>query len=203
MDLVWLLLAVVGMVILLRVAAPKVRENPQAFQPSDEPKKTPDVPPIETIKGRSRKAGRPSYQTAPLSEYSSVHGRRALELFEMARQNVGTRGKKYRGSFTIMAGSCSETAAKIIIYERGLGRENGDWPGLQNGIYVLVRLNGVAGNAIWDEGLLVSNAYSGRLDPKRTLGVAPNHSELFAYFRLEPEDDLRSIAELLVMCAAA
>ena len=48
-----------------------------------------------------------------------------------------------------------------------------------------------------------SSPYSGRLDPRRTLGIAPKHSERFAYFRLEPEDDIRSVAELLAICATA
>lgn len=145
----------------------------------------------------------PSYQTAPLTEYSSRLLRRAEELFEIVDQQIGQRAKRYKGSFTIGAQSSSETAAKIVIYRRGLGRENGAWPSLADGIYILVRCNGGVGRAIWDSGLLRSSAYNQRLDPGQTLGIAPKHHERFAYFRLESEDETRAVAELLIECASA
>jgi len=161
------------------------------------------IPEVPAIEFSTRATDGPSYQTAPLSDYSRALYNRALEVFRLAREQGGRRGKQYKGSFTISVRSCNETAAKIVIYERGLGRENGYWPDLQDGIYVLVRSNGNAGHAIWNAELLASSPYSGRLDPRRTLGIAPKHSERFAYFRLEPEDDPRSVAELLAICGTA
>ena len=167
-----------------------------------------DVPSIEpqcrTLHiDRTDSAGGPSYQTAPLSEYSSVLRIRAEELFEIVSQQIGRMSKRYKGSFSIFSNSSNETAAKIVIYQRGLGRENGNWPPLADGIYVLVRCNGGAGRAIWNGDLLRSSGYHERLDPERTLGIAPKHHERFAYFRLEAEDEIRAIADLLVVFASA
>lgn len=106
-------------------------------------------------------------------------------------------------SFSVFANSSDETAAKIVTYQRGLGRKNGVWPDLADGVSVLVRCNRAAGRAIWDADILRSSPYRQRLDPGQTLGIAPRHDERFAYFRLGSEDDLEGVAALLATCPSA
>jgi hypothetical protein len=142
----------------------------------------------------------PSYQTAPLVEYPEKLQDVAEDLFEAVRPRIGNRTKRYKGSFSLLARSSSETAAKLVIYQRGLGRENGRWPALANGVYVLIRCNGSVGAAIRERGLLSSPHM--RLDASRTIGIAPKHDERFAYYLLEPRDDLGTIAELIIACSS-
>ncbi len=144
----------------------------------------------------------PSYQTVPPIEYSHALRERAEELFGTVSQQIGHKAKKYKGSFSIFATSFGETVAKIVIYQRGLGRENGPWPMLPDGVYVLVRCNGSAQRFLWQADVLKSNPYCPRLDLRRTLAIAPKHSERFAYFRIEPEDEMRTVANLLVLCSS-
>jgi hypothetical protein len=59
------------------------------------------------------------------------------------------------------------TAAKIIIYERSLGKENGDFPALEEGVYVLLRTR--------DHDL-------------DSLGVAPKHGERCTFFKANDSD---------------
>lgn len=148
-------------------------------------------------------SGEPSYQTAPLTAYSAALRERAEELFNRVTQRIGHRAKRYKGSFSIFANTSSETAAKIVIYQRGLGRENGLWPILADGVYVLVRCNGAAGRAIWGGQMLRSSTYHQQLDSRNTLGIAPKHDERFAFFRLSDDDRTQDVAELLVACATA
>ena len=119
------------------------------------------------------------------------------------REQVGAKAKRYKGSFSVFAESFSETAAKIVIYQKGLGRKNGEWPELADGVYVLVRCNGRAERAIWKAELLRANIYYERLDPRRTLGIAPKRGERFSYFRVQPSDDMRTLTDLLVKCSSA
>jgi hypothetical protein len=145
----------------------------------------------------------PSYQTAPLTSYSRTLFERAEGLFKIIKRQIGPKAQQYKGSFTAFASSSSETAGKIVIYQQGLGRENGLWPTMSDGVYILVRCNGSSGRAIWQASALWSNTYWERLDPQRTLGIAPKHNERFAYFRLEPEDKIEIVAALLVACSSA
>lgn len=120
----------------------------------------------------SRSSG-PSYQTAPLAEYGPQHQALAEQLFDAAGRLVGRRvSKKCEGSYSFLSKTGS-TAAKIIIYERQHGKQNGAFPMLQNGVYVLLRTQGSAPN---------------------TLGVAPKHEERF-YYRRVNETDLDGAAE--------
>ena len=124
-----------------------------------------------------------SYQTAPLADYDAALRARALDLFRRVEKRAGAKAREHKGSFSLLASSSEATAAKILIYEAGKGKMNGHDPQLANGIYVLIR---------------VPAATIGR-----TLGVAPNHHERFAYFRLGDEQPLDEMADFIVACAAA
>jgi hypothetical protein len=124
-----------------------------------------------------------SYQTAPLADYSPALRDRAAALFRMIAERSGAgRTKEHRGSFSVIAASSDATAAKILIYETGKGKINGDDPGLADGVYVLLRVYSPTG---------------------RTLAVAPAHHERFAYFRLHDEQALEEMADFIAACAGA
>jgi hypothetical protein len=112
-------------------------------------------------------SGFPSYQTAPLVEYSPEFQALAEELFGKTAALVGGgTSEKHKGSYSFHARN-GNTAAKIIIYERRRGKENGAFPMLQDGIYVLLRTQRSAPN---------------------TLGIAPKHEERFYYRRVSAAD---------------
>ena len=122
-----------------------------------------------------------SYQTAPLVDYSPALRERATELFRRVEQRVGSRAKRHKGSFSVIATSSDATAAKIMIYESGKGKMNGPDPELLDGVYVMIRLPGSATG--------------------RTIGVAPKHHERFAFFTLAAEQDLDEMADFIAACA--
>ena len=124
-----------------------------------------------------------SYQTAPLADYSPTLRGRATDLFRRIEKRAPAKAREHRGSFSLLATSSDATAAKIVIYEVGKGKMNGHDPQLADGVYVLIR---------------VPTATVGR-----TIGVAPNHHERFAYFRLSDDQPLDEIADFIVACAAA
>ena len=109
----------------------------------------------------------PSYQTAPLVDYRSEYQTIAEDLFNKTVALVGSRpSEKHEGSYRFLAKGGS-TAAKIIIYERHQGRENGVFPMLPEGVYLLLRAQRSAPN---------------------TLGVTPQHEERFHYRRVHSAD---------------
>ena len=95
----------------------------------------------------------------------------------------------------------TQPVAKVIIYEDGKGKTNGDWPDLRNGVYALIRANDEIGDRIWNELLppqLPAELHHANRDT--TIGVAPRHSEQFAYIRVT-EENLEVIARYLAVCA--
>ena len=124
-----------------------------------------------------------SYQTAPLADYDPALGARARDLFGRLAKRAGARARTHRGSFSLLASSSEATAAKILIYETGKGKMNGHDPQLADGIYILIRVPAQTAG--------------------RTLGVAPNHHERFAYFRLAETQPLEEMADFILACAAA
>jgi hypothetical protein len=123
----------------------------------------------------------PSYQPAPLADYSPVLRDRAYALFSLVAERVGpARAKEHKGSYSVTAVSSDAAAAKIMVYEAGKGKLNGDDPGLADGVYVLVRVHRTIG---------------------RTIGVAPWHRERFAYFRLHDEQSLEETADSIAAYA--
>jgi hypothetical protein len=130
--------------------------------------------------------GTSSYQTAPLEDYSHEFQALARRLSQSVGEIVGSeQTKEYRGSYSIFAPSSSATVAKIIIYESDKGKTNGNWPDLQDGVYALMRANDGIGDRIWGE--LLPPRLPAELEHtmrERTIGVAPAHSERFAYVRV-------------------
>jgi hypothetical protein len=146
--------------------------------------------------------GNASYQTAPLQEYSQEFQALARRMFQRVGEIVGRQQpKEYRGSYSILASSSSATVAKIIIYESGKGKTNGNWPDLQEGVYALIRANDEIGDKIWGEllppRLPLELEHTTR---ERTIGVAPAHSEKFVYVRVT-DDNLELVARYLTICA--
>ena len=146
--------------------------------------------------------GNPSYQTVPLEMYSPEHQRLADRLYQRVRDIVGSdQPKPHKGSYSIVASTSSATAAKIIIYESGKGKTNGNWPDLQDGVYALIRANDELGDRIWNE--LLPPRLPAELDHAtraRAIGVAPSHSEQFAYIRVN-DANLEAIARYVALCA--
>jgi hypothetical protein len=147
--------------------------------------------------------GNSSYQTAPLQDYSQEFQALARRLFQRVGEIVGRQQpKEYRGSYSIVASSSSATVAKIIIiYESGKGKTNGNWPDIQEGVYALIRANDEIGDRIWGE--LLPPRLPAELEHTtrdRTIGVAPAHSEKFAYVHVT-DDNLELAARYLTICA--
>src|SRR5207247_6536744 len=120
--------------------------------------------------------GRPSYQTVPLEEYLPNFQELAERLFQRTKDIIDShQPKKYRGSYSILATTSSATVAKIIIYQTGKGRTNGNWPDLRDGVYALFRANDEIGDRIWME-LLPSRLPTelGHATRQETIGVAPS-----------------------------
>ena len=146
--------------------------------------------------------GKPSYQTIPLEEYAQEFQGLAHRLYQRVTDIIGThQPKEYKGSYSILAATSSATVAKVIIIEDGKGKANGNWPDLRDGVYALIRANHEIGDRIWNE--LLPPQLPAELDHANrntTLGVAPSHSEQFAYIRVT-EDNLEAIARYLAICA--
>ncbi len=148
----------------------------------------------------------PSYQTARLREYSAGFRSVAERIFSLTREKVpDSQTVEWPGSFSILATTTQETAAKIIVYENGQGKMNGTWPRLDDGVYVLVRVNGQVGEHIWQN--MSSNNSNPfyklcrRMSQDLTLGIAPKHHERFAYFPVMAGESLQDIADLLHWCS--
>ena len=139
---------------------------------------------------------RTGYQTKPLTEYEQHLQQRAAALFDHVQALIGPRQtRRYKGSYSVF-GTNHGTAVKIIIFQTDVGRLNGDRLE-DDGVYVLIRSNGPQGDLmrdcpIWE-----------RVEPDRTIGIAPNHSERFGYFRLSGHDDLNGIARAIERCVKA
>jgi hypothetical protein len=123
-----------------------------------------------------------SYHTAPLIDYREDLRERAGLLFGLVQQRLGpSRVREYKGSFSVLQEPSLATAAKIVIYESGKGSISGPDPELADGVYVWVRVpSGPTG---------------------RTIGVAPHHSERFAFFRLMDAQNLEEMADFIAACA--
>ena len=143
-----------------------------------------------------------SYQTAPLQAYSAVHQALAERFYNRVVQIVGSdQANDWKGSCSVFAATSDATVGKIVIYEAGKGKINGDWPDLQEGVYALIRANDEIGDRIWGE--LLPPRLLAELDHAardRTIGVAPSHSEQFAYARVT-EENLEIAARYLAICA--
>lgn len=138
---------------------------------------------------------RHSYQTAPLSAYSAENQRAAGEFYDKIA--VGARTKQFKGSYSIFGISSKETVAKVVIYEGGKGKVNGEWHP-RPGVYALIRANGTAGEQ--NRAALAANGLLAALPSSDTIGVAPKHTERFYYLRVD-DTNVNHCLELLRVCA--
>jgi len=143
----------------------------------------------------------PSYQTAPLTDYRASLQRQSEALFNEVKKSVRGRAKRYDGSYSILSRASGATAAKIVIYQPGVGHENGVVPFPKEGVYVLVRTSEKVGQAIWKSSIVQSLGFSERLDPDSTVGIAPMHGRRFACFEVTDKQEHGRIAELLARCS--
>jgi len=152
----------------------------------------------------------PCYQTDDITRYSPELLLEASSLFELVRGRIHSsvvdrHCKIYDGSFSIVATTSQETAAKIVIYERRVGRWLlGNNPSWTDGVYVWVRANDDSGRAL--EKAIQDPRFDhrwvlDRLVPNRAVSVAPNPAEHFYFFVLEPADDRGRLADLLAFCS--
>ena len=139
---------------------------------------------------------RHSYQTAPLSAYSAENQRAAAEFYDKIAR-LGARTKRYKGSYSILGLSSQETVAKVVIYEEGKGKVNGELT-LRPGVYALIRANGTAGER--NRATLAANGLLAALSSSDTIGVAPAHGERFHYLRAD-DTNVNQCLELLSVCA--
>src|SRR5690349_18526225 len=107
-----------------------------------------------------------NHQTVPLNQYEVQWQQRALDLFQRvgARVNPGQLAQP-DGSYSILRSSGQERAAKIAIYQTGLGK--GDWRPGPDGVYLCIRSEGRA------------------TTHHVTVGFLPRSEERFAFFRVE------------------
>ena len=141
-----------------------------------------------------------SYQTVRLVEYAAGFQEVARNIAERVRARVGERLKEYDGSFSIIARTSKETAAKIVIYQPNLGHENvPPFPLQQPGVYILIRSDGEIGPRIWN-GQLSWNLLE-RCVPGVDIGVAPKHAERFRFFPVMAGESITDIEDLLVKIA--
>lgn len=143
----------------------------------------------------------PSYQTVRLEEYSFAYREIAEKLFNRVRTLAeSSRLKQYDGSYSVYGARSMATLAKVIIFEDGFGKQNGDFPNLEDGVYVLLRADR-RGDRIWAE--ILPNCppeLRNRFDRERTLGIAPTHNERFAYLRVS-EEDIELLAQVVAACS--
>lgn len=126
----------------------------------------------------------PNHQTVRLAEYDPRWQQTALDLFQRVstRVNPGQLAQPQPlGSYSILQSRGSETAAKIVLYEAALAK--GSWRTGSDGVYVCLRTEGYSATA------------------SLTVGFMPNQDEHFAFFRLEPTQDLNVMADFIVACA--
>jgi hypothetical protein len=141
-----------------------------------------------------------SYQTARLGEYAAGFQEVARNIAEAVRGRAGHSLKEFDGSFSVVGRTSQETAAKIVIYQPNLGRENRlPFPLQHPGVYILIRSNGEIGPRIWN-GQISSNLLV-RCLPGADIGVAPKHAERFRFFPVMAGESTTAIEDLLVKIA--
>ncbi|HEY6766788.1 MAG TPA: hypothetical protein VI386_18665, partial [Candidatus Sulfotelmatobacter sp.] len=128
----------------------------------------------------------------------------ARDLLRRVRErDPSTQVKERAGSFSILGKSSKETAAKIVLYDPGIGKPSTTVPFMRNGVYIWIRANGVTGDAIWGDTLPLEMPWIfRRMQRNQTLEIAPRNGAKFAYFPVMAGDDLEEIAVLLRACAA-
>jgi hypothetical protein len=141
-----------------------------------------------------------SYQTAVLAEYSAGFQEVALAIAETVERRICGKLARHKGSYSILPQTSEQTAAKVILYEPHLGKQNGEhFPLVHPGVYVLVRRNGEIGQRIWATARLLPNLLE-RCEIEE-IGIAPKHDERFRFFPVMAGESLDQIAGLLIKIA--
>lgn len=142
----------------------------------------------------------PSYQTAPLCDYSK-HSRALAETLFSAfiSRFPEARVDRYKGSYSVFLHSVPGTAAKIIIYEAGKGKVNGSWE-VCEGVYILWRTNDAIGERVLSS--LHTHGLKQEATTNETIAIAPAHRERFAFERVDDVTNER-FQSILAACSEA
>jgi hypothetical protein len=130
------------------------------------------------------------YQTGRLDDYDPKLQKLAEGLYLDVKKAIGDRIVKLPGSYSILGAKSEFRAAKIIIYEEGVGRGLRDEL-LRDAVYVLVRANDSAEHEIWKGPVSLDPGFEkffNQMDVGQTIEVAPNYEEPFAFFPFRPEE---------------
>jgi len=150
------------------------------------------------------------YQTKEATRYSGEVYRRAARLFQLVHdlmppESAEGHCKIRKGSYSFIAKNTDETSAKIVMYQRGIGRWIvGNEPDWSDGVYIWIRANDESGQAFESAAQDPNFRHRwvlSRIVPDSAVSVAPHPEEHFYYFRLKQDDDETQIAELLVFCS--
>jgi hypothetical protein len=144
------------------------------------------------------------YQSARLEEYEARFLTVAEDIFDRIRRVIPAQQvERHDGSFSVYDRTGEDRVAKIVIYDRELGREQNNWPRIRDGVYVWVRANGPVGSRIWAGALPTQlPRMFGRMWRDMTVQISPNPDADFAYFPVMAGDDLDEIAHLLIACSS-
>ena len=122
------------------------------------------------------------HQTVILNQYDPQWQQLALNLFQLVRARVVPSQVAHPdGSYSLLRSSGRERAAKIVIYEAAHAK--GDWKPGPDGVYVCLRTNGRSATQ------------------HLTVGFLPNTDDRFCFFRIEPTQNLGSLADFIVASA--
>jgi hypothetical protein len=128
----------------------------------------------------------PWYGTNKLQFYNPRLQDLAMDLFRRVAALIGTRAKVEEGSFSFersMSSATVDVAGKLVIYQGSVGRGDHWQPGA-DGVYVLLRTQGNAATF--------------------TLTVAlrqpTDDDRRFAFFLLQPGQDLDEMARFIAAC---
>jgi hypothetical protein len=128
----------------------------------------------------------PWYGTDELQSYDRPLRDLAMDLFLRVEGLIGTRAKIEEGSFSFGRSNPSaavDVAAKLVIYQGGVGRGDHWQPGA-DGVYVLLRTRGNAAT----------------LAHTVALRQPTNDDRRFAFFLLQPRQNLDEMAQFIAAC---
>jgi hypothetical protein len=128
----------------------------------------------------------PWYGTDKLQFYDQPLRNLAMDLFRRVQALIGTRANIEEGSFSFERSNPSTTldvAAKLVIYQVAVGRGDQWRPGA-DGVYVLLRTRGNAAT------FALTVALRQPTDDDRR----------FAFFLLQPNQDLDEMARFIAAC---
>ena len=135
-----------------------------------------------------------TYKTAPLVDYDVSFQDVAERLFDLASNRLAHGvGVPEKGSYSFRP----TDRLKILIFQRAFGIQmQGALPWLNDGVYVLVRTNGVFGDRIWQDPPAMDSKFSARMNRDEHVGTAPNDAR-FAHFPLMAGENTDAVAEFI------